>query len=290
MDIDITLADALGRARSDLKASGVENERREARLLTAHVLDIEEDQVFLRPERKLATGQAELIAALVARRCAGEPLSRILGRREFWSLSFDLTPATLDPRPDSETLIEAVLAARPDRQAALRVLDLGTGSGCLLAALLSEYPNARGSGVDVSIAAVGAARHNMRALGFAGRSEIRQGGWATASGSFEIIVCNPPYIPSGEIARLEAGVRDFDPALALDGGADGLQAYRDLAPALARSLMAEGLAAVEVGAGQAADVSRIFAAQRLEIVDVRRDLAGIERCILASPANNLTEK
>jgi release factor glutamine methyltransferase len=219
-------------------------------------------------------------AGHLARRAGHEPVSRILGHREFWSLDFALGPATLDPRPDSETLVEAALAACPDRP--LRVLDLGTGTGCLLLAVLHDRPAAFGLGVDRSEAAAGTARANARALGLADRAAFLVGDWATAlDARFDLILSNPPYIPEAEIAALDPEVRDHDPHLALSGGADGLDAYRDLAVALPGLLVPGGTAVVELGIGQAADVAALFRAAGLDITATPHDLAGIPRCLVA---------
>jgi release factor glutamine methyltransferase len=216
-----------------------------------------------------------------ARRAAGEPLSRILGRREFWGLEFALSPETLDPRPDTETIVEAALAAFAGRRGeALRIVDFGVGSGALLAALLSELPAARGVGVDLSPGAAAQARANLESLGLEARAEIRVGDWAEGlDGPFDLIVANPPYIRSGDIAGLAREVRDHDPRLALDGGADGLDAYRALTPQIARLLAPAGRFLVEVGAGQADAVKALATAAGLADLATHRDLAGVERVV-----------
>jgi release factor glutamine methyltransferase len=219
---------------------------------------------------------------MVARRLGREPVSRILGRRGFWTLDLALGPATLDPRPDSETVVEAVLAALPEPRAPLRLLDFGTGSGCLLLALLVELPTATGLGIDRSLAALEIARANARAAGLAGRAAFVQADWGgPLAGRFEVIVTNPPYIPSGDIAGLQPEVADFDPRLALDGGDDGLDCYRALVPDIARLLAPGGVAALEVGRGQAAAVGAMLTAAGLESLGARRDLGGVERCVTA---------
>jgi len=219
--------------------------------------------------------------AYAARRAAGEPLSRIVGRREFWGLAFVLSPETLDPRPETETIVEAALAAFAARRGeALRIVDFGVGSGALLAALLSEFPAAHGIGVDLSPGAAAQARANLVSLGLAARIEIRLADWAAGlEGAFDLIVANPPYIASGDIAGLAREVKDYDPRLALDGGADGLDAYRALAPQIARLLAPAGRFFVEVGAGQAADVMSIARAAGLVDLATHRDLPGIERVV-----------
>ncbi len=261
-----------GRARlaalaERLAAAGIDEPRRELRLLQLE-----------------AGGAASLadwpdsphpgLEALTARRAAREPFSRIVGRREFWSRDFLLTPETFDPRPDSETVVEAALAAMPSFAA---VLDLGTGSGCLLAALLAERPEARGLGIDRSPGACRAARRNLAGLPAA----VAVGDWGSAvAGRFDLVVSNPPYIPSADIAALMPEVRDHDPRLALDGGADGLGAYRAILADLPRLLPPAGVAVLELGFGQAGAVSELAGAQGFRVQDIRADLGGIPRAMV----------
>jgi release factor glutamine methyltransferase len=209
-----------------------------------------------------------------------EPVSRILGRREFWSLDFHLSPATLDPRPDSETLIDEALAGIPDRKAPLSVLDLGTGTGCLLLALLSELPNAAGTGIDRSEEAVATATANARRLGFGQRARFAAGDWgAGLSERFDLVVSNPPYIPEAEIETLAPEVVRFDPLAALAGGPDGLDAYRTIVAQLSNLLKSNGKVIFEVGAGQAADVAALLVTAGFSGIGTRRDLAGVERAV-----------
>lgn len=278
-----TRGEALARAAAVLQGAGVEGGRRDARLLLAHVLECDPGAVFMRPEAPLAAAEKRRFDDLVARRARREPVSRILGRREFWSLSFALGPATLDPRPDSETLVQAVLDAIPERGRPLALLDLGTGTGCLLLALLSELPAAHGVGVDISAEAVGVARRNAAALGLDGRAAFAVGDWGDAlEGPFDVIVANPPYIPDGDIAALEAEVALWDPRRALAGGPDGLVAIRAIAPAAARLLAPGGIVAVEVGEGQDAAAAAVLAATGLTVRARCPDLSGIARCVLAA--------
>jgi release factor glutamine methyltransferase len=222
------------------------------------------------------------LEAYAARRLAGEPVWRILGEREFWGLPFRLSPATLEPRPDSEALVEAALAALPERRDdALSILDLGTGTGCLLIALLSEFRAARGVGVDLSDEACATARGNAVLNGVADRALIRQGEWTRGlSQRFDLVVSNPPYISTAEIATLSPAVREHDPLLALDGGSDGLACYRALAAALPCVLAPGGLAILEIGAGQGPDVVAIMAEAGLDSLGSRRDLGGHERALV----------
>lgn len=266
-------------ARERLAAAGVEDPRRDARLLLAAAIGCEATALVIEPERLVDGISAERFARFIERREAREPVSRILGRREFWSLCFRVVPATLDPRPDSETLIEASLAAIPNRAAALRLLDLGTGTGCLLLALLAELPNATGLGVDIEPAAVTAARENATSLGLAARASFHVADWtAGIDGSFDIIVANPPYVPESDIEGLAPEVARWEPRRALAGGADGLDAYRALAPRILDRLAPDGVAVLEFGAGQDRDVATILAASGLEIRTLRHDLSGVLRC------------
>jgi release factor glutamine methyltransferase len=221
----------------------------------------------------------EAFAALIRRRAGREPIAQIVGRREFWSLPFLTTRDTLTPRPDSEAVIDAVLRLVPDRNSPLRILDLGTGTGCLLLALMSEYPAANGVGTDLSAAAAEVAKRNAQTLGFAGRSTILVGAWDDAvDGAFDLIVSNPPYIAAAELEQLVPEIRRFEPRLALDGGSDGLDAYRALAPRLYRRLRLGGHAVLEVGSGQAGPVEAILSGAGLATRERQRDLAGVDRC------------
>jgi release factor glutamine methyltransferase len=281
----MTLAEAVTQASESLAAAGIEEARRDARLLVCRLLGGGPELLLGQAERELSAAETARIAAAVARRAAREPVSRILGEREFWSLSFALNDATLDPRPDSETLVEAVLAELPDRQAALRLLDLGTGSGCLLLALLSELPQAQGCGIDVSEAALTQATANAARLGLAARVRFCRRSWEDGldlgAAPWDVVVSNPPYIASAEIAALAPEVAGYDPITALDGGADGLDAYRALIPAAAAVLAPGGLLALEIGQGQAAAVEDLLAAAGLTPLRRAADLAGIDRCLLA---------
>jgi release factor glutamine methyltransferase len=278
---ETTVKMALAAATAQLSAVGISQARREARLLVAAALDWDAARVIAFPDAELPAEVSRRLQDMIARRSAREPVSRILGHREFWSLRFDLSPDTLDPRPDSETLIEATLAVLDDRERAYRVLDFGTGSGCLLLSLLSELPNAVGTGVDLLEGALDTARRNAAALGLAGRARFVCANWGEGlSGDSDVILANPPYIASVELGRLMPEIACYEPRLALDGGADGLLAYRELAPEIARLLAPGGIAVVEVGAGRAADVTAILAEAGLALRVVRHDLSGVDRCIV----------
>lgn len=233
-------------------------------------------------EDRLDEAAAARLNRALTRRLAGEPLWRTLGAREFWGLSFALSQGTLEPRPDSETLIEAALihlAMR--RHEPLRVLDLGTGTGCLLIAALREFPQATGLGIDLSADAVTTATGNAARNGVAGRAAFRQGHWVDGVAErFDLILSNPPYIASNEIAGLDRGVREHDPLLALDGGPDGLTAYRALAAALPDRLKPGGHAIMEIGAGQEAAVVALMERAGLRHLDSRLDLGGHIRALV----------
>jgi release factor glutamine methyltransferase len=273
-----TVGALLARATRTLAEAGVAEARLDARLLVGHALDLSREAMFAYPEAGIGAAAADRAWALIRRRAAREPVSHILGRKGFWTLELAVGPDILAPRPDSETVVEAVLAsARPGR-----ILDLGTGSGCLLLALLSEWKEATGIGVDRNPGALRVAAANAAATGLADRAAFVAGSWgAVLTGRFDVIVSNPPYIPTADIAGLDPEVARYEPRLALDGGADGLDCYRALLPDMARLLAPGGLAALEVGAGQAADVAALAEAAGLAVVELRRDLAGIERCVVA---------
>jgi release factor glutamine methyltransferase len=277
-----TAGAALLEAVALLDAAGIVEPRREARLILAMAMNVDPAIVLGYPERAVDDAAQIRLEGLIARRLKHEPFSRLKGSREFWSLDFALSPDTLDPRPDSETLIEAALAHLPDRSAALRIIDFGTGTGCLLLALLSALPEAAGLGVDRLPGAVETARRNAARLGLEGRALFRLGDWdREITGMADVILANPPYIPSNDIAHLAPEVAAFEPRGALDGGTDGLDAYRILAPAAQRLLTPRGIACFEIGAGQATAVAGLLSQSGLKISEIRRDLAGIERCLVA---------
>ena len=228
----------------------------------------------------MARDAAGRFRALIARRAGREPVSRILGRREFWSLDFAVTADTLDPRPDSEAVVAAALRWCEGRTAAPLVLDLGTGTGCLLLALLSEVPQATGVGTDIAAGAVAVAARNAARLGLARRASFLRADWdAGLEGAFDLILCNPPYVPGPAIAGLEPEVARWEPRAALDGGRDGLDAYRRLAPAIAGRLAPGGAAFVEIGDGRAESVEAIMAAAGLWRFAGESDLTGTLRCL-----------
>jgi release factor glutamine methyltransferase len=264
-----------------MRALGFEQPEREASLLLTRASALRAVDLIAAPDAELGEAYRR-VEAFAARRAAGEPLSRIAGRREFWGLDLSISPDVLDPRPETETIVEAALAEMGGRRGEpLRVLDLGVGSGALLCALLSEFPEAIGVGVDLSERAAAMAQSNLEALGLARRATIRVGDWADGlDGGFDLIVSNPPYVRAGEIADLDREVRDHDPTLALDGGPDGLRAYRALAPQLARLLEPKaGRFFLEIGEGQADAVCAILANVGLTSDAVIADLSGRPRVV-----------
>lgn len=285
MTASLRIADLLSEGMTVLRTAGIESPAGEARLLLGIAAQLPPAVMIGFPERSVAAAAADAYRTLLARRVDREPVSHILGRREFWSLPFLVSRDVLDPRPDSEALIEAVLDEMFDRQAALRILDLGVGSGCLLLTLLHELPNAKGWGIDVSPAALVVTSRNVDALRLQQRATLREGTWDAALTQadpqvFDIIVSNPPYIPTADIAGLEPEVVRHEPHLALDGGGDGLAAYRDLAPIIRRLLAKEGLAALEIGIGQGESVRALMQTAGLIYVGSNRDLGNRERCLL----------
>jgi release factor glutamine methyltransferase len=267
------------------KAAGIDSDALDARLLTGAALNLDLTGVIAQATRQLTTDEADRLDGFARRRLAGEPVARILGSKEFWGLPFKLSAETLVPRPDTETIVEAtleILRAGDRAQARLRIADLGTGSGAILLALLTELPDATGIGTDLSTAALGTAKANAQYLSLASRTDFIVSDYADAlSGTFDLIVSNPPYIRSADIAGLAPEVRDHDPHLALDGGHDGLEAYRRIAPQAARLLSPGGLLVLEIGQGQDDDVARLVAAAGLTVMGpAKRDLAGIGRAVL----------
>ena len=283
-----TIAAARHALADKFRLAGIDSAEADARLLMAHALGVDRAELIANGERALTVDQAEAIDALAARRLKREPVARIFGHKEFWSLSLQIDPAVLVPRPETETVVEAALdaVARDARQLAqLRILDIGTGSGALLLALLSELPNAVGTATDISAAALDVARANAECSGLAGRCTfIACDIAAGVPGPFDLIVSNPPYVVHGEIASLPPEVRDYDPALALDGGADGLDAYRAIAAQARGPLAPGGKLIVELGAGQEAAVRALFTKAGLAAAAVLNDLAGIPRALTATVA------
>ena len=277
----IPIRDVLAAASMRLKKAGIESYILDARLLVMESLGLSREALVAANDDRLSDAEVNNIRWLIERRAKREPLSHILGKREFWSLTFDVTPATLDPRPDSETLIEAVLEAVPEHGREMHILDLGTGTGCLLLSLLVEYPNATGVGVDISTEALAVAMRNEERILNDGRASLILSNWTeNVTGKFDVIISNPPYIAEEVIDTLEPEVSKHEPRGALSGGADGLDAYRMLALQLAGRLLPEGVVVLEIGYDQQEQVNDIMQQAGFRLRAVKRDLSGIARCLV----------
>jgi release factor glutamine methyltransferase len=280
----MTVAQARRTLTDIFRQAELDSPELDARLLVGHALGLDHTGLTIDSGRSLRGNAAHALAALAARRLEREPVARILGVKEFWGLPLRLNDATLVPRPETETVVEAALAAIDSagpRTRALRIADLGTGSGALLIALLSELPNASGLGTDVSREALAAARGNADRLGIAARTEFAICDFGAAlTGSFDLVVSNPPYIASADIDALSREVR-HDPRRALDGGADGLDCYRTIAGQVPKLLKPNGDLVVELGIGQEPAVATLFRAAGLMPSPARPDLSGIPRALHA---------
>lgn len=284
----VTLGELLASARHRLSQGGVGDPGLDARLLVEHFTATSRADAIARPDDPVTAAAVDSLDSALARRLAGEPVHRILGFRDFYGLRLFLSAETLEPRPDTETLVEAVLArveAIAARRGKCRILDLGTGTGAIALALLGAVPAATAMGVDVSEDALATASRNARQLGLADRFKAVKSDWfAKISGRFDVIVSNPPYIPSDEVGALQVEVRDFDPRRALDGGYDGLEAYRIIADGAKAFLAPEGYLGVEIGSTQKAEAGRLFRQAGFVLIDARADLAGNDRVLVFANA------
>jgi len=282
-----TFETMLAATTRSFRDGGIDTPSLDARLLLCHAAGLTHEAAILRGREALQPETAARLEGFVARRLAGEPVSRILGMREFYGRSFRVDSHTLDPRPDTETLIEAALdlvARNGWRNRQLKLLDLGTGTGCILLTLLAELPQAEGIGTDRCEGALRLAADNARRLGVAGRPRFVAADWLQGmAGRFDLILSNPPYIPTGDMAALSREVAVYDPRLALDGGADGLEAYRRIAARAPSALRPGGSLIVEIGATQAQAATALFRAAGLVVEEdgVRLDLASKPRCVVA---------
>jgi release factor glutamine methyltransferase len=278
--VTLTLVQAWTSARKRLEAVGIDSPVIDARLLVEAAADASRVDIVTDPYRALSQAQEDRLEDYVARRERREPVSHILGRKGFWKIMLSVTPDVLTPRPDTEVIVDHALRAF-DEHRAFSVLDLGVGSGAILLSILAERPRAKGLGVDVSEEALAVARENAARLGLEKRVALLRGDWTAGldAESFDLVVSNPPYIPSADIAGLDPEVRDHEPRLALDGGADGLDAYRQLAPEILRVLRPGGHFLVEIGFDQAQAVTALFGEAGAEALEVLRDLANRDRVV-----------
>jgi len=278
-----SVSEALNLVAQAFRLAGIEDADVDARVLIGHALHLDRARLIAQSDRSLEAREINMISVLAARRLKHEPVSRILGQKEFWSIALTVTPDVLVPRPETETVIEGALdfVVRGGlRMEKLRILDIGTGSGALLLALLRELPNAMGTGTDISTAALDVARGNAARSGIDGRCTFVACDMASGvEGPFDLLVSNPPYIVHDEIQSLPPEVKNYDPAVALDGGDDGLSAYRAIASDAKRLLAAGGRMFVELGAGQETAVRELFTNAGLTVGVARKDLAGIPRVL-----------
>jgi len=284
-----TLLTAWKTAQARLKEARIDSPSIDARLLLEAATGASRTDILTDPYRALTSDQATTMDAYVERRLRREPVSRILGKKGFWKIMLNVTPDVLSPRPDTEAILDVVLLAFPP-QRAFEMIDLGTGSGAILLATLAERFGARGVGTDISSEALAVARENAANLDLNSRATFLRTEWAAgfADDSFDLVVSNPPYIPSGDIPGLDPEVREHDPHLALDGGPDGLQAYRDLAPEIARILRPEGIFAVEIGWDQGPQVKALFEAAGFAEVRIIKDLSDRDRVVTNGPDPRLS--
>ncbi len=264
--------------------AGIENPRLEARLMLAHIKQCAASEIY--SDINLDEPQQKQLKAVLNRRLNHEPLDKILGTRSFFKYDFKVNADVLSPRPDTETLVESVLETYADRNRPLNLLDLGTGSGCIIESLLGEYPNANGLAVDISAKALSVAQQNAESLGLSNRLNFLQADWFASdfvqkiNRKFEIIVTNPPYIPTADIEKLDIEVKNHDPHAALDGGADGFSSYRRLAEVVPQLLTDGGYVFIEAGIGQAEKIAQIFTTGGLHLQAIKTDLSGIQRCVI----------
>lgn len=285
-DNALTLGALMEEAVSALRDAGIENARMDARILLSNAAEVDGSRITAWPEDVVTNDRAAKFRDMVARRLKREPVSRILGQRDFWRHSFKLSPETLDPRPDSETIVELALDWLEDEDAPT-VLDFGTGTGCLLLSIVGDLQNANGLGVDISEGAVACARENAKLLDLADQVEFRVSNWDSAitdeerQTGFDLVVSNPPYITQADMEVLSPEVREYDPRLALTDEGDGLSAYRILSQVAFSLVKPAGFVIFEIGQGQEDDVARLLVEAGFVGVEYREDLGGIVRCVAA---------
>lgn len=286
-----TIRETLNEARALLRSVGIPTYQLDSRVLLEHATGKTREIIAGYPETLLELEEQEIFFTLIKRRASYEPIAHLTGKREFWGREFIVTRDTLDPRPDSETLIEQALKLFPDKNTPLRILDLGTGTGCLLLTLLAEFPSAQGIGVDISDAALHVAKKNSSNLGLEKRVQFTLQCWASGiDGSFDLIISNPPYIKSADLTLLQPEVSLYEPRIALTGGIDGLDCYRAIAPDIARLLSDSGYAILEFGLGQETAISEILLTHHLQPISYGIDLAGIIRCVVANTFKEVKSK
>ena len=278
-----TVGDAFKFVAKKLFHAGIDLANLEARLLVSKTVKTSPEQIFLFPEKEISASELKELKNSLIRRCAHEPIAYLMGEQEFWSLRFFVSSGVLIPRPESEIIVEAILNCVPEKDISYRILDLGTGSGCLLIALLSEYSSALGLGIDISKCSIEIAEKNSKINGFRKRTKFQLGDWTMDrdkfGGPFEIIVSNPPYVPSSQISALDPGIFNYEPIQSLDGGVDGLSRYREILEVGLALLSESGIIALEIGIGQADKVIDIASSLGYNLVEVRKDLASIPRVL-----------
>ncbi len=284
----MNVKDILKQLRVRFAAAGLDTPDLDARILVRHFLALT-DADLITGQASATPEQLHALDAAIERRLSGEPVSRILGFREFWGMDFKITPDTLDPRPDTERLVEMAVESLKDRPPA-KILDLGTGTGCILLSLLKEFPAAQGIGIDINQGAVDVSRENTETHGLSDRASFRQGNWTDSltesDGLFDLIVSNPPYIPESDIESLSVEVRNHDPILALVGGKDGLDPYRILITEIKKFLAPQGLCLFEIGQNQDADLVRLVEESGLVVRRLGADYAGILRVVEIAHGDN----
>lgn len=277
----ISAKDMLREAVMTLQRAHIETASLDARLLLEHALGLSREQLLLAIDQPVEEWQESHYRELITKRVDRQPVAQLIGKREFWGMVFEVSCNTLDPRADSETLVQGVLKEHARRDRPVRILDLGTGTGCLLLSLLSELPSATGIGADICDKALAIAKNNAQALDIQARAQFIASNWfENIDGTFDIIISNPPYIATQDIENCPPEVARHEPKLALDGGADGLDCYRAIIGALPRFLAKDGIVALEMGMGQQPALESLAAANGLHVHSVKQDIQGLPRCIL----------
>lgn len=268
-------------AKEKLLGVQIESPILEARLLLGFALGIPQERFYGSEDKVLTKSQADNYTKIIERRCKREPVSRIIGTRGFWNLTLKINLSSLDPRPDSEILVDSILRNFPDKAANLKFIDFGTGTGCLLLSALNEFPNSSGVGVDISKECITLAKENAALNGLSQRALFIESDWGReVTDKFDVIIANPPYIQSGTISTLDPEVKDFDPHIALNGGQDGLSCYRKLAPQFVETLKKGGLVFLEIGYNQRESVSKIMEHSGLKCLYINQDLGNRDRCLI----------